>query len=80
MNNIPRMAIYLAVTTILLVLTTTAYVLLADYNSLVKHLVLAVGIILSLFQIVILGEIIGAAGQKGQSECKANEVLKENNK
>lgn len=64
MNNIARMAVYLAVTTVLLVLITISYVLSMNSQIQYGNLLLAVGIIVSLFQVVILGEIIWSAAQK----------------
>lgn len=68
MNTFVRLAIYLSMTTVLLVLLAVAYVLLIDNFPAVNKLILAIGIIISMMQLVILGEIIWAGYSRIKKE------------
>lgn len=66
MKTFVRLAVYLAATTVLLVLLAVAYVLSMDISTNVNKLILAIGVIIGMLQLVILGEIIWAGHSRSK--------------
>ncbi len=58
MSNIARMALYLVLTTISLVLSAITYVIATTKAPEIEIYIMSIGISVAVFQVVLLGEII----------------------